>query len=248
MNLWKEQRVWVTGASRGLGAAIAADLAQQGAFVLGTATQEAGAQQCAAAINQVGGHGAGGVLHLGEHDGLAAQVAALMEAHGAPTILINNAGITEDQLLLRMKPETWHKVLNVNLTGTMLLTQACLKPMLRARFGRIVSISSVVAASGNPGQTNYCAAKAGLEGFSKALALEVAERGITVNTVAPGFVQSDMTQQLNEAQRQALLARIPMKCMGTPENIAQAVRFLAAPDNVYTTGVVLHVNGGLYLA
>ncbi|MGH8426649.1 MAG: 3-oxoacyl-ACP reductase FabG [Gammaproteobacteria bacterium] len=238
------KRALVTGASRGIGRAIALALAKAGAEVVGTATGEAGVRSIAAALAEVGASGEGRVLNLAESESIEALGAALGDR--MPDILVNNAGITRDGLLLRMKPEDWEVVLETNLTGVFRLTRLCLRDMLKRRWGRIVNISSVVAASGNSGQTNYCAAKAGLEGFTRALAREVAQRGITVNTVAPGFIETDMTRTLSEPQRAALARQIPVARLGVPEDIAAAVRYLVSADAAYVTGQTLHVNGGMY--
>lgn len=233
----------VTGASRGIGHTIATTLADQGFFVLGTATSSSGQ----AAIDKVLGKGRGWVLDLGQPETIDAAVKDIQDQHGPISVLINNAGITRDQLLLRLKDEDWQAVLETNLTGTMRLTRACLKGMVKNRHGRIVSVSSVVASTGNPGQTNYAAAKAGLEGFSRALALEVAARGITCNVVAPGFIATDMTAQLSDEQRERLLETIPAKRLGDAADVAALVAFLASPAAGYITGQTLHVNGGMYL-
>jgi 3-oxoacyl-[acyl-carrier protein] reductase len=233
----------VTGASRGIGYTIATTLADQGFFVLGTATSSSGQ----AAIDESLGNGRGWVLDLGQPETIDAAVKDIQDQHGPISVLINNAGITRDQLLLRLKDEDWQAVLETNLTGTMRLTRACLKGMVKNRHGRIVSVSSVVASTGNPGQTNYAAAKAGLEGFSRALALEVAARGITCNVVAPGFIATDMTAQLSDEQRERLLETIPAKRLGDAADVAALVAFLASPAAGYITGQTLHVNGGMYL-
>jgi 3-oxoacyl-[acyl-carrier protein] reductase len=233
----------VTGASRGIGYTIATTLADQGFFVLGTATSSSGQ----AAIDESLGNGRGWVLDLGQPETIDAAVQDIQDQHGPISVLINNAGITRDQLLLRLKDEDWQAVLETNLTGTMRLTRACLKGMVKNRHGRIVSVSSVVASTGNPGQTNYAAAKAGLEGFSRALALEVAARGITCNVVAPGFIATDMTAQLSDEQRERLLETIPAKRLGDAADVAALVAFLASPAAGYITGQTLHVNGGMYL-
>ena len=222
---------------------IATTLADQGFFVLGTATSSTGQ----AAIDESLGTGRGWVLDLGEPERIDAAVKDIQDQHGPISVLINNAGITRDQLLLRLKDEDWQAVLETNLTGTMRLTRACLKGMVKNRQGRIVSVSSVVASTGNPGQTNYAAAKAGLEGFSRALALEVAARGITCNVVAPGFIVTDMTAQLSDEQRERLLETIPAKRLGDAADVAALVAFLAGPAAGYITGQTLHVNGGMYL-
>ncbi|MBI2383429.1 MAG: 3-oxoacyl-ACP reductase FabG [Gammaproteobacteria bacterium] len=229
----------VTGASRGIGKAIAERLAREGAKVYGTATTQVGADAIDAALRPLGG--AGRVLDV--RDGTA--IEALLGEIGAVGILVNNAGVTRDTLLLRMKDEDWDAVIQTDLTSVFRLSRAVLRGMMKARHGRIVSIGSVVGAMGNPGQANYCAAKAGLVGFSKALAREIGSRGITVNVVAPGFVETDMTRQLGEDARNALLGQIPLNRMGAPEDIAAAVAFLASKEAGYITGETLHVNGGM---
>jgi 3-oxoacyl-[acyl-carrier protein] reductase len=233
----------VTGASRGIGAAIASALAARGARVFGTATSAAGV----AAVEERLGAGAGIVLDVRDTDAVAAALAAVKERAGDPGILVNNAGVTRDNLLLRMSEEEWQDVLDTDLTSVFRLCKAALRGMTRARKGRIVNVASVVGLTGNPGQCNYAAAKAGIVGFSKALAREVASRGITVNVVAPGFIETDMTRALDDAQRTALAERIPLARLGVAEDIAQAVAFLAGPGAAYITGATLHVNGGMYM-
>jgi 3-oxoacyl-[acyl-carrier protein] reductase len=234
----------VTGASRGLGAAIAAELAARGARVFGTATSEAGAL---AISERLGGADHGLVLDVRDSAAVTFVLDTVKERAGDPGILVNNAGVTRDNLLLRMREEEWQEVLDVDLTSLYRLCKGALRGMTRARKGRIINIASVVGVTGNPGQCNYAAAKAGIIGFSKALALEVASRGITVNVVAPGFIATDMTAALDDAQRAALATRIPLARLGTPEDIAQAVAFLASPAAGYITGETLHVNGGMYM-
>ncbi|GIX21294.1 MAG: beta-ketoacyl-ACP reductase [Gammaproteobacteria bacterium] len=238
----------VTGASRGIGRAIALELGRQGATVVGTATGESGAASIRDALAEAGVRGDGRVLDVTDATAVQALVDAVSREFGTITILVNNAGITRDNLLLRMSEEEWAQIIETNLTGVYRLSKACLKGMMRARRGRIINISSVVGASGNPGQCNYSAAKAGLIGFSKSLALEVGARNVTVNVVAPGFIDTDMTRALGETQRAALAERIPLNRLGSPEDIAHAVAFLASERAGYITGVTLHVNGGLYLA
>ena len=233
----------VTGASRGIGQTIATTLATQGFDVFGTATSSAGQ----AVIESNLGQGRGLVLDLSQPESIETAVTAVQQQHGPISVLVNNAGITRDQLLLRLKDEDWQAVLDANLTGTMRVSRACLKGMVKNRHGRIISLSSVVASTGNPGQTNYAAAKAGLEGFSRALALEVAARGVTCNVVAPGFIATDMTAQLSDEQRDRLLASIPAKRLGDPGDVAACVGFLASAAASYVTGQTLHVNGGMYL-
>lgn len=238
----------VTGASRGIGQTIALALGKQGATVVGTATSEKGAEAISAYLKENGINGQGMALNVTDADSIDQVMTSMTEAFGAPTILVNNAGITRDNLLMRMKEEEWNDIINTNLTSVYRLSKACLRAMTKARKGRIISISSVVGASGNAGQTNYSAAKAGLIGFTKSLAREVGARGITVNTVAPGFIDTDMTRALPDAQRDALLGSIPLNRLGQPEEIAAAVAFLASPGAAYITGETLHVNGGMYMA
>ncbi|MEA3412115.1 MAG: 3-oxoacyl-ACP reductase FabG [Pseudomonadota bacterium] len=237
----------VTGASRGIGRAIALELGRQGATVAGTATSESGAQGITAALEQNGCAGGGYVLDVASDDSVVALMKALTERHGAVSILVNNAGITRDNLLMRMKPDEWQDVINTNLSSAYRMCKACLRGMMKARRGRIVNIASVVASSGNPGQANYAAAKAGLIGFTKSLAAEVGSRGITVNVVAPGFIDTDMTRALPDAQREALVQRIPLARLGSAEDIAAAVAFLSSVAGGYITGETLHVNGGMYM-
>jgi len=237
----------VTGASRGIGRAIASALARAGARVVGTSTTAEGAASLTAELASHGYNGRGAVLDVASESSIASLLAELERAEGMPTILVNNAGITRDGLLLRMKPEDWDRVLATNLTAVFRLSKAALRRMMRERRGRIVNIASVVALTGNPGQANYAAAKAGLLGFTKSLAREVASRGITVNVVAPGFIDTDMTRALSDEQRTALTGQIPMQRLGTPEDVAAAVVFLASPAAAYITGETLHVNGGLYM-
>ena len=237
----------VTGASRGIGHAIALGLAAAGATVIGTATSAAGAQSFAAALAQRGLRGRGAVLDASSAASVDALVAQL-EAHGeSPSILVNNAAITRDTLLLRMKPEDWDAVITTNLTSVFRLSKACVKRMMKERRGRIINLTSVVGLTGNAGQANYAAAKAGLLGFTKSLAKELASRGITVNAVAPGFIDTDMTRGLSAEQKGALMTQIPMGRLGTPEDVAAAVVFLASPQAAYITGETLHVNGGMYM-
>jgi 3-oxoacyl-[acyl-carrier protein] reductase len=236
----------VTGASRGIGAAIAARLARDGAKVIGTATTEAGAARIGESLAVNGGRGA--VLDVASQGSIDALIADIEAKEGAISILCNNAGITRDMLLLRMKIDDWDAVMQTNLASVFRLSKAVLRGMMKARKGRIINISSVVAATGNPGQANYSAAKAGMLGFTKSLAREVGSRGITVNAIAPGFIDTDMTRGLDEAQRTALYAQIPLGRLGLPVDIAAAVAFLAGPEAGYITGETLHVNGGMYMA
>ncbi|NNE06465.1 MAG: 3-oxoacyl-ACP reductase FabG [Xanthomonadales bacterium] len=238
----------VTGASRGIGAAISDLLATQGASVIGTATSDAGAQAISERLAGISGNCSGFALDVNDEQAIGQLLGKIAEIAGAPTILVNNAGVTRDQLLMRMKEEDWDAVIDTNLRSVFRLSKACLRGMMKARFGRIVSIASVVGATGNPGQANYAAAKAGMVGFSKSLAREVGTRGITVNVVAPGFIDTDMTRALDEGQREALLRDIPLARLGDGEDIAQAVAFLVSPAAGYITGQTLHVNGGMYMA
>jgi 3-oxoacyl-[acyl-carrier protein] reductase len=238
----------VTGASRGIGAAIADGLGKAGAKVVGTATSEKGAAAIGERFAAAGIDGVGMVLDVASADSIADVIKATGAQYGAPTILVNNAGITRDNLLMRMKDEEWDDIINTNLSSIFRMSKACLRGMTKARKGRIINIGSVVGATGNPGQANYAAAKAGLVGFTKSLAREIGGRGITVNTVAPGFIDTDMTRELPEAQREALLKQIPLGRLGAAEDIAEAVLFLASPRGGYITGETLHVNGGMYMA
>jgi 3-oxoacyl-[acyl-carrier protein] reductase len=238
----------VTGASRGIGQAIALVLGAQGATVVGTATTADGAARIGAALGERGIQGQGLVMDVTDQGSVDAGLAALAEAFGPPSILVNNAGVTRDNLLLRMKDTEWDQIIDTNLTSVYRLSKACLRAMTKARKGRIVNIASVVAMSGNVGQANYAAAKAGMIGFTKSLAREVGSRGVTVNCVAPGFIDTDMTRALNDQQRQALLATIPLGRFGRPEEIAAVVAFLASPAAAYITGETIQVNGGMYMA
>ncbi len=238
----------VTGASRGIGQAIALQLAKDGATVIGTATSEKGAEAITAYLNEAGAKGKGMVLDVTDSQSIDATLKQMSEELGAPSILINNAGITRDNLLMRMKDEEWDAIMQTNLTSIFRVSRACLKAMMKARKGRIISIASVVGVSGNAGQTNYSAAKAGVIGFSKSLAREVGSRGITVNVVAPGFIDTDMTRALPDAQKEALLGQIPLNRLGQPQEIANAVAFLASPGAAYITGETIHVNGGMYMS
>ncbi|MDE1978468.1 MAG: 3-oxoacyl-ACP reductase FabG [Betaproteobacteria bacterium] len=235
----------VTGASRGIGAAIAADLAAAGARVIGTATSESGANAITEALRAFGGRGA--VLDVNDAETGARLVDEIVKAEGGLQILVNNAGITRDMLAMRMSDADWDAVISTNLSSVFRMSRAVMRPMMKQRYGRIVNITSVVGASGNPGQANYAAAKAGVAGMTRALAQELGSRNITVNCVAPGFIDTDMTRALTEAQTQPMLARIPLGRLGKPEEIAHAVSFLASPLAAYITGAVLHVNGGMYM-
>ncbi|MER2492140.1 3-oxoacyl-ACP reductase FabG [Catenovulum sediminis] len=235
----------VTGASRGIGKAIALKLVAAGATVIGTATSEKGA---AAISEYLGDNGQGLVLNVTDDDSIAALFDTIKAAHGDINILVNNAGITRDNLLMRMKNDEWSDIIETNLTSVFKLSKAVLRAMMKKRNGRIINIGSVVGSTGNPGQANYCAAKAGLVGFTKAMAKEVASRGITVNSVAPGFIDTDMTKELSEEQKNTIFAQIPAGRLGQPEEIAAAVLFLAAAEAAYITGETIHVNGGMYMA
>lgn len=235
----------VTGASRGIGQAISRELGRQGRIVIGTATSEKGAQAISADLEAHGIEGAGMLLNVTDQASVDTVVKEIGERFGAPTILVNNAGITRDNLLLRLKEEDWDAVLDTNLKSVFRVSKTCLRGMTKARFGRIVNISSVVATMGNLGQANYAAAKAGMEGFGRSLAREVASRNITVNSVAPGFIATDMTEALPEAQHTALLGNIPLARLGQPEEIAAAVGFLTSDAAGYITGETLQVNGGM---
>ena len=235
----------VTGASRGIGRAIAEELAAQGATVVGTATTEAGAQGIGEALAGRGGRGI--ALDVTDAAALEAAVDGIVQAHGALHILVNNAGITRDVLAMRMKDADWDAVLDTNLKAVFRASRAVMRTMMKQRYGRIVNITSVVGASGNPGQANYAAAKAGVAGMTRALARELGSRGITVNCVAPGFIATDMTDQLPDAQKAALLAQIPLGRLGSPQEVADAVAFLASPRAAYITGTEMHVNGGMLM-
>jgi 3-oxoacyl-[acyl-carrier protein] reductase len=238
----------VTGASRGIGKAIATELGQHGAIVIGTATTESGAEAISAYLAELGMKGGGYQLDVASKDSVEQLLSALAVDFEMPLILVNNAGITKDNLLLRMKEEEWGDVINTNLTSLYRLCKACLKPMTKARWGRIISISSVVASSGNPGQTNYAASKAAIEGFSRSLAIEIGSRGITVNCIAPGFIDTDMTRALAEKQIETLLSHIPLSRFGKAEEVAAVAGFLASESGAYITGETIHVNGGMYMS
>jgi 3-oxoacyl-[acyl-carrier protein] reductase len=240
--------VLVTGASRGIGKAIALALGKRGATVIGSATSASGAEQISAYLQAEGVKGKGVELNVTEQASIDAVLDAITKDVGAPTVLINNAGITRDNLLMRMKDEEWDAIIDTNLKSVYRMSKACLRAMTKARKGRIISIASVVGASGNAGQTNYAAAKAGIFGFTKSLAREVGARGVTVNAVAPGFIDTDMTRALADEHKDNLLKQIPLNRLGQPEEIAAAVAFLASPEASYITGETLHVNGGMYMA
>ena len=238
----------VTGASRGIGRAIALALGAQNATVIGTATSQAGAEAISAALAENGITGTGMALDVSNPESVAACIKQVGDDFGAPDILVNNAGITRDTLLMTMKDEQWDEIVNTNLSSVYRMSKAVIRPMMKKRAGRIVNISSVVGATGNPGQTNYAASKAGMVGFAKSLAREIGSRGVTVNTVAPGFIDTDMTRDLPQEQRDALAAQIPLGRLGSAEEVAAAVVFLASPAAAYITGETIHVNGGMYMA
>ena len=237
----------ITGASRGIGQAISLQLGKQGAVVIGTATSVTGAEAISAYLQAAGIQGEGRVLQVTDADSVTSTLDAIQKDHGEIGILVNNAGITRDNLLMRMKDEEWDDIMQTNLSSVFRLSRGVLRAMMKARYGRIITISSVVGAMGNAGQTNYAAAKAGLIGFSKSLAREVGSRNITVNCVSPGFIDTDMTRALPDAQRDALLAHIPLGRLGKVEDIGHAVAFLASAQAAYITGANLHVNGGMYM-
>ncbi|ADQ84619.1 3-oxoacyl-ACP reductase FabG [Methylovorus sp. MP688] len=244
----QNQIALVTGASRGIGAAIAQALGRNGAVVIGTATSEAGAEQITKALQAAGIKGQGLALDVNNTEQIDAVIDQIAKSYGDIGILVNNAGITRDTLLMRMKEDDWDAVISTNLSSVYRLSQAVMRPMMKARQGRIISISSIVGHTGNAGQANYAAAKAGVSGFTKSLAAELGSRGVTVNCVAPGFIDTDMTRELPEKVRDDLLGRIPLGKLGHVDDIAAAVVFLASPSAAYITGETLHVNGGMYMA
>lgn len=237
----------VTGATRGIGKAIALKLGSLGATVVGTATNDAGAQSISESLAQAGVAGRGVVLNVTDWEAADATLESIGKEFGAITILVNNAGITRDNLALRMKDEDWDAVVDTNLKAVFRMSRGVMRGMMKARAGRIINITSVVGHAGNPGQPNYCAAKAGVSGLSRSLARELGGRNITVNCVAPGFIQTDMTDALDEKQRAGLLAAVPLARLGTPDDVAEAVAFLASPGASYITGNTIHVNGGMYM-
>ena len=247
MNL-NEKVALVTGATRGIGAAIAEALGKAGATVIGTATSEAGAASITQRFAENNIVGTGMVLNVTDTESVTSGIKSITEQFAAPTILVNNAGITKDNILMRMKDDEWMDVIDTNLTSVFRLAKGCVRPMTKARWGRIINISSVVGAMGNAGQSNYSASKAGVGGFTRALAKELGSRNITVNTVAPGFIDTDMTKDLPEASKEAMLTQIPLARLGAPEEIAAVVCFLAGDAAGYITGETIHVNGGMYMA
>ena len=243
-----DQIVLVTGASRGIGRAIDEALGGEQATVIGTATSQGGADSITAALAEAGIKGIGMVLDVASPESISDCIKQVTDNYGAPDILVNNAGITRDTLLMIMKDEQWNDVLETNLSSVFRMSKAVIRPMMKKRSGRIINISSVVGATGNAGQTNYAASKAGLVGFSKSLAREIGSRNITVNTVAPGFIDTDMTRELPEEQRQALAAQIPLRRLGSADEVAATVVFLASSAAAYITGETIHVNGGMFMA
>jgi 3-oxoacyl-[acyl-carrier protein] reductase len=237
----------VTGASRGIGQAIALELGRQGATVIGTATSEEGAARISAYLSSVGIKGEGAVLEVRDATQVDTLIRHVEKVHGAVSILVNNAGITRDNLSIRLKDDEWDAVLDTNLKAVFRLSKAVMRGMMKARSGRIINITSVVGHSGNPGQVNYCAAKAGVAGMSRSMARELGSRGITVNCVAPGLIDTDMTKLLDDKQKETLITNIPLARLGRPEDVAAAVLFLASPGGAYITGTVIHVNGGMYM-
>ena len=238
----------VTGASRGIGRSIALSMGLQGALIVGTSTSELGAKGITAALSDAGIEGRGAVLDVTDGESIVNLVRQIEQDIGPISILVNNAGITRDNLLLRMKDEEWDDILETNLSSVFRVTKACLRGMVRARRGRVITVTSIVGATGNPGQTNYAAAKAGLVGFTKSLASEVASRGITVNGIAPGFIETDMTSSLEQSQRDSLVTAIPLGRLGVGEDVAAVAVFLASREASYITGQVNHINGGLYMS
>ncbi len=243
----ENQIALVTGASRGIGKAIALELGKHGAAVIGTATSESGAEAISNYMTENGIKGAGMALNVTSQESIDTLMAQVANDFGVPTILVNNAGITRDNLLMRMKDDEWDDIMETNLKSVFRMSKACLRGMMKAKQGRVINIASVVGETGNPGQTNYSAAKAGIFGFTKSMAREVASRGITVNAVAPGFIDTDMTKGLPDEQKQALMKQIPLNRLGRPEEIAAAVSFLASPGAAYITGFTVDVNGGMYM-
>jgi 3-oxoacyl-[acyl-carrier protein] reductase len=238
----------VTGASRGIGKAIAQHLATDGCTVVGTATSDDGAGRISTYLQELGNPGCGMRLDVADESSVTAIIKAITEQYAAPLVLVNNAGITRDNILMRMKPEEWNEVIDTNLSALYRVSKACLRGMTKARWGRIVNITSVVGSMGNIGQSNYAATKAGAEGFSRALARELGSRAVTVNCVAPGFIDTDMTRELSDEQRDLMLGQIPLGRLGAPEEIAALVAFICSDAAAYITGETVHVNGGMYMA
>ena len=238
----------ITGASRGIGKAIAMEFATRGITIIGTATTQSGAEQISEYLKLKNADGVGMELNVSEGESIERLFSSIREKFKEPTILVNNAGITKDNLLMRMKDDEWQSVIDTNLSSMFRVTKLCLRAMTKARWGRVVNISSVVGSSGNPGQTNYAASKAGIEGFTRSLAKEIGSRGITVNSVAPGFIETDMTSALGGEQAQKLLSQVPLRRLGKPEEIASVVGFLVSEEASYITGETIHVNGGMYMA
>ena len=238
----------VTGASRGIGKAIAEQIGQMGYIVVGTATTDNGADKISAYLKETGVEGSGMCLNVVDSESVDSVIKAITEQYGAPTVLVNNAGITKDNLLMRMKDDEWSDVINTNLNSIYRLSKACVRGMSKARWGRIINISSVVGSMGNAGQSNYAATKAGVEGFSRALARELGSRGVTVNSVAPGFIDTDMTKDLGDDHKANLLTQVSLGRLGSPDEIASVVSFLVSDGAAYITGETIHVNGGMYMA
>ena len=243
----KDQIAVITGATRGIGQAIMLELAKEGAYVIGTATSDNGVEIISKSLKGNGIKGEAFVLNVADAESVANFVKTLVEKEKSPSILVNNAGVTRDNLLMRMKEDEWDTVIETNLTSIFRMSKAFLRGMMKARYGRIINIGSVVGLTGNPGQANYCAAKAGMMGFTKSMAQEIGSRGITVNLVAPGFIATDMTDELDESQREAMLANIPVARLGEVGDIAAAVCFLASKEAGFITGETLNVNGGMYM-
>lgn len=248
MSEFSDKVVLITGASRGIGHAILQSFAKKGAIVIGTATTEASVAKIEETLRKAECQGAGLVMNVTDPDSVTNALATIIADFGQPSILVNNAGITRDNLMLRMKDEEWESVIETDLNSIYRVTKSCLRGMLKMRWGRIISITSIIGCIGNAGQANYAAAKAGIIGFSKSLAQELASRDITVNTIAPGFIETDMTQALDEKQKEYIIQRIPMGRIGSPEDIAATVQFLASEGAGYITGATIHVNGGMYMA